>query len=275
MAMTESIAQAGVLTPIRLYEGKILDGWHRYTIAQGMGLPCPSKPFEGSYDAAIAHVAAAHTRRNLKQGELALATLRMRKSAPGALSMTLAEQAAAIGVSERTMDQASVVDAKGSEELLEAVSRGDVSLKKAEQIARLPKEVQAQAIKGPLPAPWDKPAKPAKKAKPATPPAVVPQIGASIEALDELKERNAILVEEHERMEARLAVAAMDATQEEREAAASMIAGLQRELLTARAELDAQRAVAATLRAENNELLKQCAMYRNRLAKFSKDVQPA
>jgi len=40
--LKDSIDVMGVQNPIVIYEGKIIDGWHRYKVANELRLPCPT-----------------------------------------------------------------------------------------------------------------------------------------------------------------------------------------------------------------------------------------
>lgn len=57
------------------------------------------------------------------------------------------EAAALMNVSERSVRRAAKVHAKGTEELKDAVARGDVTVNRGEQIAELPQSEQSEAIK--------------------------------------------------------------------------------------------------------------------------------
>ena len=54
-------------------------------------------------------------------------------------------------MSERTIEQAKAVQTKAAPEVVEAVKAGEIGLKKAAAIAKLPKEEQAAAIHKPTP----------------------------------------------------------------------------------------------------------------------------
>lgn len=62
-------------------------------------------------------------------------------------SVSRAEAAKLLNVSERSVDRAAKVQAKGSDELKAAVAAGEVTVNRAERIAELPKPEQAAAIK--------------------------------------------------------------------------------------------------------------------------------
>ena len=41
-ALKDSIENIGVQNPITLFEGMVIDGWHRYTAANDLGMHCPA-----------------------------------------------------------------------------------------------------------------------------------------------------------------------------------------------------------------------------------------
>ena len=45
--LLKSIETHGIREPIMIYEGRILDGWHRYTSCLKLGVACPSMEFPG------------------------------------------------------------------------------------------------------------------------------------------------------------------------------------------------------------------------------------
>lgn len=86
---------------------------------------------------------------------------------------------------------------------------------------------------------------------------------------DELRASVQALAEDNERLSDRLAVEAMDATEEERTAAADTIATLRKEVRNLTAELDATRSSRDTLLVESAELKKQVAYWRRKAEKVA------
>ena len=66
------IRNQGVLEPIVIYEGMILDGWHRYMAAQQAGIPCPQVEFDGE-DPGQFVISKNGMRRSITQKERARA----------------------------------------------------------------------------------------------------------------------------------------------------------------------------------------------------------
>lgn len=271
IAFQDSIGTDGVQEPARTFEGKILDGWQRYHTAMGLGMECPLEPFEGTLEEAKAFVKRKHRRRNQTASQRALAEAAVSsyigKPAPGAVSKTVSEMAENAGVSQRTMEQAVAVVAKATPEVKQAVMDGTISLKRAEKIARKPKARQKAAITAP-PAPSRPAWRPA-----GTAPLPRPEVGISKQEADELREAIGVLTEENERLTDRVAVLASNggATDEERLQYSAILEELRARIKTLEAELSAVKAQRTHYMDEASELKKQCAMYRNQLAKYAKN----
>lgn len=70
--LKESIQAHGVREPIWIYQGQILDGRHRYAVAQELGVECPTKEFVGSDQDALRMVMDANfNRRDLTASQRA------------------------------------------------------------------------------------------------------------------------------------------------------------------------------------------------------------
>ena len=160
-SLKDSITEIGVQNPITLFEGMVIDGWHRYTAANELGMDCPVVEL-GDVDPRDFVLAQNKARRHITQAQLAMATTSvyawrpvgnpaLSNSAPGAELKTTKELAVSAGVSERTIEQAKAVQTKAAPEVVEAVKAGEIGLKKAAAIAKLPKEEQAAAIHKPAP----------------------------------------------------------------------------------------------------------------------------
>lgn len=152
-ALANDIRENGQIFPALLFEGKILDGWHRYLACVRADVPLKVETYRGNRPHLFAISANRH-RRHCSHGQNALAAAgcvdewaKRGKSAPGADLPTVVEVAEAAGVSKRTMEQAKVVHANGSEAVKDAVKSGEISLKEAEPIARKPERQQAAALK--------------------------------------------------------------------------------------------------------------------------------
>lgn len=257
-ALKDSITDIGVQNPITLFEGMVLDGWHRWTAANELGMECPTVEL-GDTDPQSFVIAQNKARRHIQQGQIALAVAAVYKwrpgagrpeknSAPGAeLPKTTAEMAAVAGVGTRTMEQAKAVEAKAAPKVKEAVKAGEISVKRGAEIAKLPAKEQAKAL-----------AEPAKKEDHYDP------------RDDYLKETQQALAEvaaENEELRDRLATGVMEGTEEEKQEAAQIIADLRQQVKTLEAENAALKSSRDHFQREASELRKQIKMNERELKK--------
>ena len=82
--LAADVKKNGVLNPIVLYEGKILDGWHRYNAAKKSGAPCAedARDFENHTQAADFVLSSNLHRRHLTPGARAKIVVSVRKWKP-------------------------------------------------------------------------------------------------------------------------------------------------------------------------------------------------
>lgn len=154
--LKDSIEDLGVQQPIVIFEDKVIDGWHRYTAANELGMPCPEVELEDDIDPRNFVLSQNKARRHLTKSQLALSYTKVYEWQPSAqkasrveLGSTLKtnqELAELAGTSTKTIQQAKTVLTKGDEEVVKAVEAGKISIKRGAQIAKLPKEQQAKAI---------------------------------------------------------------------------------------------------------------------------------
>lgn len=246
-ALVDSVTNNGVINPITTYEGMVLDGWHRYSAANEVGVECPMVELDGVDPQAFV-IAQNKDRRHIAQGQIALAVAAVYRwkprganqhgaSAPGAdPAKTTAQLAEIAGVGERTMERAKTVEAKATPKVKEAVKAGEISVKRAAEIAQLPAKEQAKALTAP-------------------PPKEVPA-----DREDEMAHTITELAEENEQLRDRLAVGVMAGTEEEKNEAAQIIADLRQQVATLEAEAVALRSSRDHYQREASELRKQIKM---------------
>jgi hypothetical protein len=157
-ALTDSINNIGVQNPITLFEGMVIDGWHRYSAALRLGMDCPTVEL-GDVDPREFVMAQNKARRHTTQAQLAMATTAVyqwhpahRQEAHTECEVKTNSQLAAIaGVHPNTITQAKTVTAQAAPAVVAAVKSGELGLPKAAAIAKLPQAEQAAAISKPLP----------------------------------------------------------------------------------------------------------------------------
>jgi hypothetical protein len=166
-ALVTDIRKNGQREAVILFEGMVLDGWHRYQGCQKAGVQCVTAKHDGSDPIAFVLSRNLH-RRHLSASQRAAAVVAAQgwspkgvnqhrasapgadpqASAPGAEAPTVAELAAIAEVSPRTVEQVKTAQKAG---LGDAVRDGIVSAKRAAEIAKLPKKDRAKALTAPPP----------------------------------------------------------------------------------------------------------------------------
>jgi hypothetical protein len=138
----------GQKQPIVLYENQILDGWHRYQACTFLGRPPQYTALPATVDP-VAYVLSLNVhRRHLNASQRAVAVVTCREwaqeganqhrgSAPGAEAQpaTVKKLAEEANVSPRTIEQAKRTVEAG---LADKVRDGELSVKRASEVARLP-----------------------------------------------------------------------------------------------------------------------------------------
>jgi DNA repair exonuclease SbcCD ATPase subunit len=248
-ALKDDIEVNGQREPIMLFDGMVLDGWHRYRACIDLGIKPQQFTFTDKDPVAFVLSTNLH-RRHLTASQRAAAVVACSSWAPAhrpksgepVPHLTTKEMAKAAQVSDKTIKQAKTAHKAG---LTDAVKAGALTVKQAAQVARGTPEPEKKL------APWDKLPEPTLQP-----------------ALDEAHEAVQILSEENDRLNDRLAVEAMDASEEEKGKAAETIAALRADLKTANAELSAVKASRDTYMRENAELKKTVAALQRKLRKL-------
>lgn len=192
LALRDSIEDIGVQNPIVLFEGKVIDGWHRYCAARELGASCPTVELPADVDPRAFVLAQNRARRHLTASQVAFVVAAVHDWAPahrpaarvsphvmthspplaiennwspgdhfpatadaeagsavvGADSPKSASELAEIaGVGISTIKRVKAVIRDGIPEVQTAVQAGEVSAKRAAEIAKRPKPDQAAALK--------------------------------------------------------------------------------------------------------------------------------
>ena len=151
-----SIEDIGVQNAIVIFEDKVIDGWHRYSVATELGMPCPNVQLPVDIDPRDFVLSQNKSRRHLNKGQLAMAYTKVyqwyssgkptSKDALGAPLKTKEELAKLSGTSERTIAQAKTVLTQGNKSVVDAVEQGKISVKRGAEISKLDKDKQDKAI---------------------------------------------------------------------------------------------------------------------------------
>jgi hypothetical protein len=151
------VAKRGVIEPVVMFDGQLLDGRNRYMAARDLGIEYPVTDYAG--DDPLGYVIAKNlARRHLTESQRAMVGAKLEnmpahRPAEKDANLHTSRQAAAerVNVSPRSIATAKVVQEQGIPEVGTAVERGDVSVSAAEKIARLPQEEQPAALEKALP----------------------------------------------------------------------------------------------------------------------------
>jgi hypothetical protein len=156
-ALVADIAAHGLLEPIVLYEGQILDGRNRYRACQRLHLPYAYVEYQGQ--APLDHVISLNVRRrHLTTGQKALLAAALanmtvggdRRSDHSAIlqndQVSQAEAAARFDVSVRTVADAQKLRSRQAWVLIEAVEEGWLKVSGAVRLLDEPPEIQQRVI---------------------------------------------------------------------------------------------------------------------------------
>jgi len=160
MDLSDDIAANGLLNPVVIFEGKILDGRNRYRACLAAGVEPFRREFEGDFAAARRFVISENLRRrHMSESERATAAARLanvkhggdRRSDQDAnlhleSDITRADAAEMLGVSARSVASAAKVLKEGAPELVAAMEQGTASVSAAAEIATLPKDAQREIV---------------------------------------------------------------------------------------------------------------------------------
>ena len=168
-SLAADIKANGLREPVRLFEGRILDGRNRFLACRRAGVPATFEEFRGDRDAALRFVISLNLeRRHLDESQRAMAGARIkpmfdrlaseRQNATRALpgqkigsnvvanlpppSKSRDDAARAVNVSPRSVESAAKVLREGAPELVHAVERGSIAVSTAAAIAEAPREQQ-------------------------------------------------------------------------------------------------------------------------------------
>lgn len=159
------IAKNGVLEPVVFLDGQILDGRNRYMAARDLGIEYPRVEYRG--DDPLGYVISLNLkRRHLSESQRAMSASKIANVGHGGnrkpdqeanlplepvtASVSNAEAAKMLNVSERSVKAARKVREVGVPALVAAVETGVVSVSAAAEVAKLPvEEVEALVEAGP------------------------------------------------------------------------------------------------------------------------------
>jgi ParB-like chromosome segregation protein Spo0J len=142
--LKEDIRQSGLLEPIYLLDGKILDGRNRYRACTELGIEPTTREWRGS-DPVKFVVSMNLKRRHLKESQRGMVAARIANlpkhvhktpdgpigPSPSAPQVSQSDAARTMNVSRSTVKRAKVVLEAGPKELVEQVERGETTVNAA------------------------------------------------------------------------------------------------------------------------------------------------
>jgi hypothetical protein len=148
LALRESVRACGLLPggEVVLYEGQVLDGRHLYEACLAEGVPPRFREYTG--DDPQGYVVAQFTRRDLGPSGKAMlvAGVLRRQAERGGSRWTHAQLALRFGVGRSTVLEATRVLMHGVPALRRMVENGEVTVKHAERVCRLPAREQQRVV---------------------------------------------------------------------------------------------------------------------------------
>jgi protein gp37/ParB-like chromosome segregation protein Spo0J len=155
-ALKASLAARGYdpTKPVVLYEGQILDGWHRWKAARKFGLTATTREYHGA-DPLGQVLADNLDRRHLDEGGRALVAARLAKLRQGQtktdrpIGLSETEAAGRFNIGTTTVKRARRVLDAGTPELVAAVEQGMLAVSLAADLAELPASQQRRVLTEP------------------------------------------------------------------------------------------------------------------------------
>ena len=104
-ALIRDIKANGVLSPITIYDGRVLNGGHRLQACQELGIPCPADVYDGRTPVDVVRSLNLH-RRHVKKVELAraVALMNLRSSDGQVIGNPVKVESTQLGLSPRAVE---------------------------------------------------------------------------------------------------------------------------------------------------------------------------
>ncbi len=167
--LKESIATSGLLEPITLYQGKILDGRHRYRACRELGITPTFMIWDGPGLPAEFVLAKNINRRHLNQSQRAMIAAKLSPGGKGRRSKNARIQAISqddaakqLNVGRSSVQQARTIIDAGIPALVHAVDAKEIAVSAAAKIAKEGKAAQLRLLE-------DARAKKGKSSRPRAP----------------------------------------------------------------------------------------------------------
>ena len=190
LKLIDDIKANGQQTPIVVFEGDVLDGWHRYQACESIGIECAKEPYLGDDPRAYVKSQNLH-RRHLTESQRAVAVAEVNEWRPNGVyqvgtgaHLTNSQMAEEAQVSPRTIKNAKTAITGG---LGEKVKSGEIAAKPAADLVRKDPEWAREVAEGRREMP---------KPKRELPTVPTPDLSAQLDAMhDKLMDMQAELIE--------------------------------------------------------------------------------
>jgi N6-adenosine-specific RNA methylase IME4 len=151
-ALVEDVCANGLLVPIVLHEGMILEGRNRFRACEAAGVACRFEQYTG--DDPVGFVVSMNLRRrHLDESQRAMVAAKLATMKQGARTdlspigeMSQVKAAELLNVGKRSVERAAEVRESGAPELASAVERGEVSVTAAADVASMSLEAQRELL---------------------------------------------------------------------------------------------------------------------------------
>lgn len=256
-ALVQDIQANGQREPVIVFEGMVLDGWHRYTACVQLGIKPQQFTFAEGKDPVAFVLSQNLHRRHLSASQRAAAVVactewapasRPKKVEPSSTFSKNQDLAKAAGVTPRTISDAKTAHKAG---LSEAVKEGALTVKEAAQVAR------GNAAKTESP-------KSAKRELTSPTPADADQLAEAQHTITDLAQEN-------EQLRDRLAVESLMDSEVAKTQTSETIRELRALVKTLEAENAALKVSRDTYQREASEAKKSAIYWRKQAEKAAKD----
>ena len=142
--LRDSVTRLGVLEPVTILDGMVLDGWHRFSVARELGVDCPTAEYSGSAEDIELWLSAKNeARRHLGDLQFAIMIANSRESqkftavnASDQIAKTDKDLAAEHGIKPNMLSTARKVLESGDDELIEEATSGHLGRTEARKKLR-------------------------------------------------------------------------------------------------------------------------------------------
>lgn len=151
-ALVDDIRANGLLVPIVLHEGMVLEGRNRWRACEAAGVACRFEDYAGSDPVGFV-ISMNLRRRHLDESQRAMVAAKLATMKQGARTdlspngeRSQAKAAQLLNVGKRSVERAADVRESGAPELVRAVEQGTISVTAAADVATMSLEVQRELV---------------------------------------------------------------------------------------------------------------------------------